>query len=450
MVMMMKLKYVDVLSGGRKRFRKRYPKAVGEALGEDFFQVPMKAREGAALMAEQERLLAQFNKIVAKTVSGGTILSPREHWQFALTEAETMLSAIKGSLPEDDKREVLADSLHRRGADPVLIKAVSAPQSDEPPVTMLDAKEMYIKERMDGAKGRNQKNRLDRVCRRIEAALGPLHKLALVDLKRIHGRKLRDHMMQAPAQGKAGKLVSAETVRREMNIVRAMVTLAIEEFDLEGVAKNPFAGLTKVNGNEAPTAEGDNRDPLPPEVLLKMRLRVHDKVQIPSLRLIWRLLEGTGCRGSEVVGLRHEDVVIDGLYPHINVAWHEDRRVKTKASIRSVPLVGDALVAAKEALKLSDGESLLFPKYAHEAGPDAVSAALMKHVRTITKDSRHVVNSLRHNMKDWLVLAGTSERVENRIMGHTVRGIGDRVYGGNDAKLKVAYEAMEKAVREMP
>jgi hypothetical protein len=34
-------------------------------------------------------------------------------------------------------------------------------------------------------------------------------------------------------------------------------------------------------------------------------------------------------------------------------------------------------------------------------------------------------------------------------MGHTVGGLGDRVYGGNDAKLKVAYEAMEKAVEVM-
>lgn len=50
MVVMMKLKYVDELSGGRKRFRRRFPKAVSGVLGEEFFQVPMKAREGAALV----------------------------------------------------------------------------------------------------------------------------------------------------------------------------------------------------------------------------------------------------------------------------------------------------------------------------------------------------------------------------------------------------------------
>lgn len=66
MVMTMKLQHVDELSGGRKRFRRRCPKAVAKALGEDFFQVPMQAREGAALVAEQEKLVREFDRMVAK------------------------------------------------------------------------------------------------------------------------------------------------------------------------------------------------------------------------------------------------------------------------------------------------------------------------------------------------------------------------------------------------
>jgi integrase len=321
------------------------------------------------------------------------------------------------------------------------------PEAEAPKVTMLDAKNMYLQERLGGGTGRNNKNRLDRVCRRVEATLGPLDKLPLVDLTRDQARALRDAMMST-RKADGTKLATA-SVRRELDMIKAIVTLGINEFGLQRDAVNPFIDLPISTKDKAPQADGDRRDPLPPEVLLEMRLRMRDKVQVPALGLIWRLLEGTGCRGAEVVGLRREDVVLDGRYPHINVAWHEDRRVKTKASIRSVPLVGRALVAAREALRLSDGEPMLFPKYAYEGGPDAASAALMKHLRSVTKDKRHVVYSLRHNMKDWLVLAGTSERVENRIMGHTVGGIGDRVYGGNDAKLKVAFEAMEKAVEGM-
>ena len=62
MAVLMKLKHVDELSGGRKRFRRRYPKVVAEVLGEDVFQVAMKAREGAALVTERERLIASTTR----------------------------------------------------------------------------------------------------------------------------------------------------------------------------------------------------------------------------------------------------------------------------------------------------------------------------------------------------------------------------------------------------
>ena len=356
MVMMMKLKHVDELSGGRKRFRRRYPKPVAEVLGESFFQVPMRAREGAALVAEQETLLAEYDKIVAKArkkAAGAGQFSPLEHWREAVKEAEEMVASIKGNFSEAGRREVLADELRRAEADPVLYKAVVSPDAEEPPVTMLDAKEMYRTERMNGAEGRNQKNRLERVCRRIEEALGPLNKLALVDLKREHGRKLRDSMLAAKKSD--GSPLSPSSVRRELDMVRAMVSIGITEFDLSAKVSNPFDGLEVSKKNAAPENEWDKRDPLPRDIILSMRERMKGNLREPALGLIWRLLEGTGCRGAEVIGLRVEDVSVDGPYPHIRVQWHEERRVKTKVSIRSVPLVGDALEAAKEALKLAEG-----------------------------------------------------------------------------------------------
>ncbi|MFO7770210.1 MAG: hypothetical protein R6V38_02460 [Roseovarius gahaiensis] len=240
----MKLKHVDELSGGRKRFRRRYPKAVSRILGEEFFQVPMRARDGAALVAEQENLLAEYDKLVAKVMrkaAGKGQLSLLQHWREATAEAEAVVAAIKGGLDDGDRREVLAEDLYRRGADPILVKAVVQPEAEEPPVTLLDAKTMYQEQRMGGATGRNQRNRLERVCRRVERALGPLRKLALVDLKRAHGRKLRDFML---AQRKAdGSLLSPLSVRRELDMVRAIVSLAIVEFDLRAKAQNPFEGL---------------------------------------------------------------------------------------------------------------------------------------------------------------------------------------------------------------
>lgn len=54
MVVVMKLKHVDELSGGRKRSRRRHPNAVAEVLGQSVFRVAMRAREGADLFAEHK------------------------------------------------------------------------------------------------------------------------------------------------------------------------------------------------------------------------------------------------------------------------------------------------------------------------------------------------------------------------------------------------------------
>jgi len=169
----------------------------------------------------------------------------------------------------------------------------------------------------------------------------------LVDLKREHARKLRDDMLSTAKSD--GSLLSPASVRREMNMVRAMVSTAIKEFDLHGKASNPFVDLDIAGHNAAPEVEGSLRDPLPPSVLKAVRQSIIQGARIPELKLIWRLLEKTGCRGAEITGLRVEDVRIGHKYPHILVRWHEDRRVKTVVSIRSVPLIGDALTAAKEA-----------------------------------------------------------------------------------------------------
>ena len=451
MVMMMKLKYVDELSGGRKRFRRRWSVAVAQVLGEEYFQVAMRAREGAALVREHEALLAEFDKIETKAkrkAAGQGQLSPLEHWREATAEAEAMLSAIKGGLGEDDRREVLADDLHQRGADPVLVKAVMAPEAKEPPVTMLDAKKMYFAERIEGEKGRNNRDQLERVCGRVEKALGPLRKLPLVNLKREHARKLRDFLLKETKAD--GSLLSAGTLQRERNMLVAMVNLAIVEFDLEGKAGNPFKAMDLTRKGAAPETEGTKRESLPADVIKAMRARLKENSKEPALGLIWRLLEGTGCRVAEVVGLRVEDVDVDHRYPHLRIRWHERRRVKTKVSIRDMPLVGDALGAAKEALEAAEGEAMLFPQYDREGGPDAASQALMKHLRTITKDKRHVLHSLRHNMKDWFLPAKVPERDEHRILGHSQGGIGDSVYGGTEARLRATYESMQRALAEAP
>ena len=144
-------------------------------------------------------------------------------------------------------------------------------------------------------------------------------------------------------------------------MIRAIVERALLEFNLDKTVSNPFQKLEISNYNAAPSVGRNSRLPLPDEVIAEVRERLTTRSKKPELLLIWRLLEGTGCRPSEISGLRVEDVMLDHDTPHIHIEWHEDWRVKTEASHRFVPLAGDALEAAREAVKLSKGEALLSP-----------------------------------------------------------------------------------------
>jgi integrase len=461
MAVLMKLEHL-VTKNGKLTFRRRIPQDLLGVIRKTFFQETLRSQQhGVTLVREHAALMDAFQRMVADGREGvldgtpkqyaeaawtslGDSRSELERWREVKVEAQRLLNGVSGFRDEDERRDILADDLAQRGADPMLYRAVVSPDAEPPQVTLKDARNMYLKENMKGGKGRNQMNRLDRVCARVAKSLGPLDRLPLVDLKREHARKLRDDMLNTTKSD--GSVLSPASVKREMNMVRAMVSTAIKEFDLQGKASNPFEKLDIAGADAVPEVEGDRRDPLPPSILKAVRQSIMESVKVPELKLIWRLLEKTGCRGAEITGLRVEDVQLDQEYPHILVRWHEDRRVKTAVSIRSVPLLGDALAAAREALKLAGDSVALFPRYAHEGGADAVSQALMKYVRRQSKDKRHVVYSLRHNMKDWLMSAGVPERDEHRILGHSLGGVGNRVYGGGEAKLRASTTAMEKAL----
>jgi hypothetical protein len=61
-----------------------------------------------------------------------------------------MLDAFKDDLTEDERRELLGGEFERRGADPLLYQAVVTLEAEAPKVTMLDSKNMYLQERLDG------------------------------------------------------------------------------------------------------------------------------------------------------------------------------------------------------------------------------------------------------------------------------------------------------------
>lgn len=252
-------------------------------------------------------------------------------------------------------------------------------------------------------------------------------------IRRQDAKDVGDHMMDGRA---------ASSVDRYLNIVRAAFNYAITELDIEG-AKNPFMGLRAIK-DEGAGPDRRSRNPFNADQLNAARTQVL-RVCNKDTQRVWRILEKTGCRITEVTGLRRSDVRLDHRIPYIDVEWHEDRRLKTKASRRWVPLIGDALAAVKEALDASEGGQYLFPAFCKQNGASSASSMMSRAVRAVVEDRKVVTHSLRHRIKDLLWLAGYAETEHGLLMGQSTGNV-SHDYGGDDARLEVAHRMLRTAL----
>lgn len=455
------LKHVEKTKAGSWQYRRRVPKAVSLVITKREFKQKLGDSEREAL-ANYARYHAQVEQEIAKAQKrilhdhalAMGLVSDHE----AYTVARRRVREVAAFNPSPEELAIAAEVLVASyPQDPETEDPIGASKVDEftinllrlgerryppPPATLSDALTLYLKERHGDDTSEDAK-RFEGAARRIvghvQDALGvdPV----LVSLTRDDARQVRDHMLDRIKSN--GEKINPASVARDLNSLKAIINHAAIEMPLPSTFQNPFNKLT-VESGRSKVADGDKRHPLPQSVVEAARQRIieHGK---PALALIWRLLEGTGCRVAEVAGLTVEDVRTDGEFPHISITGHAHRRLKTTSSRRDVPLVGDALDAAREALRMPRKSNLLFPEYGSDRGGDKASAALMKHLRFATTNRKHVVHSLRHNMKDRLRLAEIASLDQNLILGHAEDGVGDRVYGGSLAKLKVTTRAMRKA-----
>lgn len=371
------------------RYRRAVDVGLKEHLGIGEIVIPLGKTQAAARKAydkahqRAEKMLADaWNAVNGKSdPKAVTELSPREQFDEALKRARdlgvnpyqvaadedhedyTPYPSDDGSHEADDAgwavREVLAEGIaakYRRNyraaggayapdpndpdhpvglskADAALVRVLMSANPKRPPVTVMDAKKRYLEDRFalsePGPLARKKdEQRADRAMDAIVEALGRVPTLA--SITREEARKVQAHLR--------GKVQSKATVDRYLNDVRAIINHAIAEFDdLHGLT-NHFTGLPDLaggrNGGMKPEEEGR---PLTDAERKAIRERVIAKARIPELPLIWRMLEGTGCRLGEVVGLRAADVVVSGDLPHIEVEWHEPPRQNTTVEASGAP-----------------------------------------------------------------------------------------------------------------
>lgn len=459
------LKHVERTRSGSWQYRRRVPKDVAAIIHKREFKRKLGTTEREAVAAypryhaEVEREIAEAKLGWARSeAASGAGATERDAYAEALRRRADLVAA--GASDRD--LALAADSMAERyphdargpqGVPPVERHTInllrSGPERYKAPApTLGDARTLYLKEHVSADAPGTDSRVVGFVKRVVDTAIAVMGRdPALSAITREDARNIRDHMLdrvKVRGRGVGGK-VSASTVSRELSVISAVVNYGAREFGLGEALSNPFHDLpvARVARGQGRTA-AEKRDPLPPKVLAETRKRVLANAA-PELALIWRLIEGTGCRLAEITGLRVEDVIVSGDLPHLRIEPHARRTLKTLTSRRPVPLVGDALEAGREAVKLASGGDMLFPSYGRWRGSDAASAALMKHLRRVSSDEKHVLHSLRHNMKDRLMLAEVSALDRNTILGWTQEGVGDKVYGGELAKLRMTTKAMRRA-----
>lgn len=139
----------------------------------------------------------------------------------------------------------------------------------------------------------------------------------------------------AGEHNKDGKPITTTTVERYLNCIKAAVTEAITENELD--IKNQFSSVKIPNAGKDAKA----RNPFDLIQLKSLHRAVDEWVAVKGWdqpRCIVTVLAETGCRLAEVTGLASTDVHLDTEIPYIDLKEHAWRSLKNEVSVRKVPL----------------------------------------------------------------------------------------------------------------
>ena len=232
---------------------------------------------------------------------------------------------------------------------------------------------------------------------------------ALSDYARTDAITFRNALMRRNLTG--------STITRVFGSLRAVINFAISECGLE--MQNPFTGIYL--DRKAGVSE---RKSIPAETI--KTIQTECKKVDDEMRWLLLLLSDTGMRLAEGAGLLVKDLVLDEEIPYVRIMPHSWRRLKTLSSAREVPLVNDALWAAR---RIQENAGLdtryAFPRYnkTDQTNANSASAALNKWMKPYLPDGCSV-HSMRHAMRDRLRAIECPADVVDQIGGWTTHGVG--------------------------
>tara|TARA_R110002072_G_scaffold171448_3_gene325152 strand:- start:1863 stop:3308 length:1446 start_codon:yes stop_codon:yes gene_type:complete len=455
------VKNLKLLPNGKYQYRRVWPQDVRQALPElgrelkRTFEASV-ARDGA--IVRSVALERQFDHTVRKIRENQGQLPPWEITQRVQAwynenkgDFETVLHESVDYDPYGDEvrftetaadlemERILAAAAKRsgldRGGNPLELSAeerlrleiLNKGSLTPPPLNVEQAFALYT-----------EKKKAGRVDRSAKAAAEQFVEFnGNVPLNTIRSARVMDwldHLVDEKSHG-------YETVKKRLGAMKAIVNFAKKRGAYEG--NNPFVG------HQPPDHAKATLDRLP---FHRVHLDALDSYLAASrvqdeTRWVIALLRNTGCRPSEIGGLKGEDLSLDGAIPFALVRWSEDRRLKTNDSERRVPLLGNALEAARSAQK-RHATGWLFPSLAPSSGKSndnqAISARINSVIRAagVARSPQLVCYSFRHTM------AAALDQTPDLAHAVRERALGRKraQYGARELPLEETFDALSRAI----
>lgn len=392
-------------NNGLPYFQKSIPKALQPRFGKAAVKVRLHERDGNFLV-QCHRLNEQFASLFRAMKDDPTITpSQTKASALALLQAaglkpgsglhDERIRLSDGRTETFNVSEVLHDFLMDGDFEPSAVTdAAFGALRGQLPVLLSEAFTVYL----DNHQKSKDKSFVESQRQHWQKLVNLLGDKPLTSVTRDDAKRYRDHRLGAGA--------APTTVKREINVIRAVFAKALRELSL--AIPNQFSAL-EIPKTSRPANE---RLPYTPEeitLLVNEAIRANDEQ-----RRIVLVLAFTGARLAEIVGLRTQDVDLDKRCIYIRP--HPGRALKTEQSRREVPLLPVAYEALKAQLLSSRGGAV-FPAYAtrEETRTDSASATLNKWARRLVPE--RTMHCFRHSLRDRLRAVMCPESVSKEIGG---------------------------------
>ena len=221
----------------------------------------------------------------------------------------------------------------------------------KPSVSLSSAFEIYCNQIAVGellGKSDAQKKSWRKVkLRAVNNFIAVVGDLPIEQITREHAREFYNWWAGCLIPQGNQKALTTNSANRDLGNVRKLYR-QYWEFEGEEMRENPFRNLSfaKHKLKDIPHFEDDC-------IRSKfLKLSIFKGLNAEAILLVYTMIE-TGCRPSEIANLVAENIVLDDDVPHIRIRPQNDRQLKSKASVREVPLVGVSLMAMKHAPMIS-------------------------------------------------------------------------------------------------